>query len=60
MNQELKRPEKIRVFHENLDDNGSGKYTGLEYWYKGKPATIFPDNAMQPRKSVQELEINPF
>lgn len=27
---------------------------------KGKPATIFPDNAMQPRKSVQELEINPF
>ncbi|WP_093670800.1 hypothetical protein [Tenacibaculum sp. MAR_2009_124] len=41
MNQELKRSEKIRVKEEDLDDKGTGKYTGLEYWYEGKPFTGF-------------------
>ncbi len=41
MNQELKRPDKIRVKEEDLDDKGTGKYTGLEYWYKGEPFTGF-------------------
>ncbi|WP_289043800.1 EndoU domain-containing protein [uncultured Olleya sp.] len=27
---------------------------------KGKPATIFPDNALQPRKNSKKFESNPF
>jgi len=37
MTQELKRPEIVRVFFEDLEGKGSGKYTGAEYWYEGKP-----------------------
>ena len=41
MNQSLKRPELERVYFENLEGKGSGKYTGAEYWFKGKPFTGF-------------------
>ncbi|CAM1361976.1 hypothetical protein [Tenacibaculum xiamenense] len=41
MNQELKRPEKERVFFKNLEGKDSGKYIGAEYWYKGEPFTGF-------------------
>lgn len=41
MTTKLKRPENIRVPEEKLESKGHGKYTGLEYWYKGKPFTGF-------------------
>lgn len=41
MTTKLKRPEIIRVPEEKLDCKGHGKYTGLEYWYEGKPFTGF-------------------
>lgn len=41
MTNKLKRPEVIRVYEKDLDDKGHGIYTGLEYWYKGKPFTGF-------------------
>ncbi|MGQ3677693.1 toxin-antitoxin system YwqK family antitoxin [Tenacibaculum discolor] len=41
MNQELKRSEKTRMFYEDLEAKGSGKYTGVEFWYKGRPFTGF-------------------
>lgn len=41
MTNKLKRPEIIRVNEKNLEAKGHGMYTGLEYWYKGKPFTGF-------------------
>lgn len=41
MNNELKRPDIIRVDEKDLQCVGHGKYTGGELWYKGKPFTGF-------------------
>jgi len=41
MEQELKRPGIVRVFEENLEYKGTGKYIGEEFWYRGEPFTGF-------------------
>jgi antitoxin component YwqK of YwqJK toxin-antitoxin module len=41
MTTKLKRPEIIRVYIDDLEDHGHGKYIGAEYWHEGKPFTGF-------------------
>lgn len=41
MDQELKRPEKIRVSEENLEYWKTGTYINVDYKYNGQPFTGF-------------------
>jgi len=53
MTNKLIRPEIIRVSEDQLESKGHGKYTGLEYWYKGKPFTGFVVDDFYPNGNIQ-------
>lgn len=58
-NNELKRPEKIRVEEERLEYCKTGIYTGVDYKYLGEPFTGFAVVDYHDNRNIaSEIEYN--